>query len=421
ETDTPVLLFEDDGSLVYSPVNKTRDQCSAMERRIKEMKEKREDLSPTASQTSQIPPHSSPGDCPLSTSLTNSEVALLQGEQMEVCLNSSVDDLCGTDKSRRQKKEIAEHTCDTQTHIHVSMCALVNSPSCSYDQKSLISKQPSRRSLIKKQILQHTLHDELYLEKKDQEKFPKKNQKDENPMTTSDANKNSLFQIKDLGHTTPSQKTAKLNTVPTFTDSLSNSPVSSEDLNTCSFDRSFPVDRSDCLMKHKKRKKLQTLLSLKLATSELGASGSKKQFLQGVNTYSKNLCTEEASYEDFFYSSSLNENEVQVQVPKESQNPPDVSCKESLRSMGSIDMSSCKPHTTSEKSRKKSIPANDVSVEKMFKPAEHTGSVPLSCMSDGEKAEIAEAQDSDFVNRLPQHAHEKSYRTNMNYCTRATG
>lgn len=47
ETDIPVLLFEDDGSLVYSPVSKIRNQCSEMERRINEMKEKRENLSPT--------------------------------------------------------------------------------------------------------------------------------------------------------------------------------------------------------------------------------------------------------------------------------------------------------------------------------------------------------------------------------------
>lgn len=54
ETDIPVLLFEDDGSLVYSPVSKIRDQCSEMERRINEMKEKRENLSPTGKQLSFI-------------------------------------------------------------------------------------------------------------------------------------------------------------------------------------------------------------------------------------------------------------------------------------------------------------------------------------------------------------------------------
>lgn len=47
ETDVPVLLFEDNGSLIYSPVNKIKDRCSARERRMKEMKEKRIDLSPT--------------------------------------------------------------------------------------------------------------------------------------------------------------------------------------------------------------------------------------------------------------------------------------------------------------------------------------------------------------------------------------
>lgn len=47
ETDVPVLLFEDNGSLIYSPVNKIKDQCNATEKRIKDMKEKRENPSPT--------------------------------------------------------------------------------------------------------------------------------------------------------------------------------------------------------------------------------------------------------------------------------------------------------------------------------------------------------------------------------------
>ncbi|OXB73531.1 UNVERIFIED_CONTAM: hypothetical protein H355_013858 [Colinus virginianus] len=115
ETDIPVLLFEDDGSLVYSPVSKIRDQCSEMERRINEMKEQRENLSPT-------------------------------GEKKEDCLNSSYDDFFGTDTSKRQKKEV-ENTCSTQTRSHVSMNASMNSPSRGCDQKSLIRSQPSRRSL----------------------------------------------------------------------------------------------------------------------------------------------------------------------------------------------------------------------------------------------------------------------------------
>ncbi|NXL87953.1 MCPH1 protein, partial [Alectura lathami] len=144
ETDIPVLLFEDDGSLGYSPVRKIREDCSAMERRIIEMKEKRENLSPTASQ---IPPSTSPEDCPLSTCLTNSEDALLQGEKKEDCLNSSYDNLLGTEKSKRQKK--VEHASDAQSHIHV---ASVNSPSCHYDQKSLIPKQCDENEVSKRDV-----------------------------------------------------------------------------------------------------------------------------------------------------------------------------------------------------------------------------------------------------------------------------
>ncbi|KAM6324594.1 microcephalin isoform 2-T2 [Aegotheles albertisi] len=413
ETDVPVLLFEDNGSLVYSPVNMIKDQCSAMERRIKEMKEKRENLSPTASQMSQVLPHSSPGDCSLSTCvLTNSEDAS-SPEQMKDCLNSSYDYLWGTDKLNRQKTEVVKHACDIWTDTPVSKSASGNLPSHSYEQNSLTPKH-LRRSLRRKQILHYTLDDKSSLEKKDLKKFLKENQKDENSTTTSVASESSLIQIKSLGHSTPSKKIIKLNTVPALTDNLSNSPMNSEDLNTCSLDKSLPLDRNDCILEHK-RKKLQALPSLKLATSEMGASGSK-ECLQAVTTYSESFCAEEASYEDFFSSSSRNETEVQVQVPKESENSPEVCRKDYFTSVDPLDVIFSKPHTTTEKIRKKSIPANDVSVKKNFKPTEHLGSV-----SDGEKADTTEAVDSDDVNRLPQHAHEKSYRTSVNYCTHTTG
>uniref|UniRef100_A0A8C8AYI0 Microcephalin 1 n=1 Tax=Otus sunia TaxID=257818 RepID=A0A8C8AYI0_9STRI len=142
ETDVPVLLFEDNGSLVYSPVSK-KDQCSVMERRIREIKEKRENLSPAASQMS-LPPSSSPRDSLLSTCvLTNSEDALLPGEQMEDCLNSS-NYFCGSDKLKIQKTDVEKHTCDTWTDMYVSRSASVNSPSHSCEQKTLTPEQHSR-------------------------------------------------------------------------------------------------------------------------------------------------------------------------------------------------------------------------------------------------------------------------------------
>ncbi|XP_062482238.1 microcephalin isoform X2 [Pezoporus occidentalis] len=393
EIDVPVLLFEDNGSLVYSPVNKVKDQYSTMERRIKEMKEKRENISPT-------------------------------GEQMEDCLNSSFDCLWGADKLKRQKTEVVKPACDSWTDNPIAMIVSVNSPSQSYEQTCLTPKQRSKSSLRKKQLFQHTLDDKLPLEKKDTEKFLNKNQ-DENSKTTSVANESSLLKIKGLGHLSPSKKMAKLSNVAAMIDSLSNAPMSSISLSKCSLDRRFPVYRNNCILKDKKRKKLEILPSLKLATSELGASGSK-DFWQAGSTGSKSFGSEEASYEedsyeDFFSSFNLNKNEVQIQVPKESQNPPEISCKDSFASMDSLGLSFCKPRSTSKESGKRSISANDLSVKENLKPAENSGSVPLNYMSPGEKDDTAEALDSDDVNRLPQHAYEKSYTTNMNCSTYTNG
>ncbi|XP_064268210.1 microcephalin isoform X6 [Passer domesticus] len=400
DTDVPVLLFEDNGSLRYSPVNKIKDQCNEMERRIKDMKEKRENLSPTRSQMTQTHPSSSPGDCPLPTCiLTNSEDELLPEEQMEDCLNSSCGDLWKTETLKRQRTE------DTWTDIHVSMSTSGNSPSHDNEEKRLTPKRHAG-SLTEKQIIQPTLDDRLSLGKKHL-KFPKKNQKNKSK-TTSTANESPL--LEGFGHITPSKKIVQLNTVPALVDSFSNLPVNSEDFNETSLNKSFPVDRNDSVLEDKKRKKLQTLPSLKLATSELGASGSMG-FLQAITTYSKSYCTEESSYEDFFSSSNSNENEVQIQVPKESHNPPEVCCNDSLTSMDLHDVSFCEPHNTTKMSRKMSISINYFPVKQKIKLAKHPESIPLS-VSGGEKDYTGEALDIDDVNRLlPQHAHEKPYNS----------
>ncbi|NWS12597.1 MCPH1 protein, partial [Pachyramphus minor] len=147
ETDVPVLLFEDNGSLIYSPVNKMKGQCNAIERRMKDVKKKRENLSPTGSQMTQILPSSSPGNCSLSTCvLPSSEDALLPGEKIEDCLNSSYDYLWGTEKLKRQKTEVVEHSCDIWTDTLVSTSASVNSPSQGNERKSLTPKRHTKSS-----------------------------------------------------------------------------------------------------------------------------------------------------------------------------------------------------------------------------------------------------------------------------------
>ncbi|XP_056344324.1 microcephalin isoform X2 [Oenanthe melanoleuca] len=398
-------------------IEKTPENNVKLQRRLNQMA-KELALQKTAviagSQMIQTLPSRSAGDCPLSTCiLPNSEDALLPEEQMEACLNSSCDYLQSPETLKRQRGEVAERACDTWTDICVSMSASVNSPSHDNEQKSLTPKR-GPRSLTKKQIVQHILGDRLSFGKKHL-KFPKKNQK-KKKNTASIANESSL--LKDFGDCTPSKKIVQLNTIPALIDSLSNSPVNSEDLNACSLDKSFPVDRNDCVLKDKKRKKQQTLQSLKLSISELGASGSMG-FLQAVTTHNKSYCTEEASYEDFFSSSNSNENEVQIQVPNESQNPPEVCCKDSSTSMDLHDVSFCELYNTTKKSRKMSISVNNFPVKQKNEPAEHLESIPLN-VSGGEEDDTGEALDGDDVNRLPQHAQEKSY-SSVNDCAHTTG
>ncbi|XP_038253478.1 microcephalin isoform X15 [Dermochelys coriacea] len=136
ETDIPILLFEDDGSLAYSPTNKIKDQCSAMEKRIKDMKEKRENLSPTASQMSQISTLNStqPGYGE-SLGVTSSASALLPGIENETSVCEATDGSCEVFNENKNKpcgesKKTGRIKKPTRTLVMTSMssekqCAII--------------------------------------------------------------------------------------------------------------------------------------------------------------------------------------------------------------------------------------------------------------------------------------------------------
>uniref|UniRef100_A0A4X2KMJ4 Microcephalin n=1 Tax=Vombatus ursinus TaxID=29139 RepID=A0A4X2KMJ4_VOMUR len=99
DNDIPVLLFEADGSLIYSPTAKIKDQCNAMEKRLQEMKYKRENLSPTFSQMLALNSDpSSSGTC-LNTSLNTSQ----SDESISDVLNTSFDDIWRNCERRKRK------------------------------------------------------------------------------------------------------------------------------------------------------------------------------------------------------------------------------------------------------------------------------------------------------------------------------
>ncbi|XP_077781467.1 microcephalin [Podarcis muralis] len=143
ETEAPVLLFKDDGSLVYSPASKIKYQCRAMEKRIKEMKEKRENLSPTASQMSQGSDSSSNPAMHESILVSTSSACALSSGESSDHLNSSFTNLLGNSKSKNLKKESSKCVPEVEGAREV----LGSSPVYAGDSKHTTLKESSGKHL----------------------------------------------------------------------------------------------------------------------------------------------------------------------------------------------------------------------------------------------------------------------------------
>ncbi|XP_045853150.1 microcephalin isoform X3 [Meles meles] len=103
DNDVPVLLFESNGSLMYSPTIKMcSGQHSAMQRRLQEMKEKRENLSPTSSQMLEKS-FDNQANSPGEASWNISHDTFCSDESFAGDLHLSFDDLCGNARCGSQE------------------------------------------------------------------------------------------------------------------------------------------------------------------------------------------------------------------------------------------------------------------------------------------------------------------------------
>ncbi|CAM2112113.1 unnamed protein product [Caretta caretta] len=419
ETDIPVLLFEDDGSLAYSPTNKIKDQCSAMEKRIKDMKEKRENLSPTASQMSTL--NSTQPGYGESLGVTSSASALLPEEHISDSLNLSFDDIWGNCKYKNQKPASAE------SDIYVS------TPSSS-DQGNLTPKSSNRKHLSKKLILQRPLEDKLFAKRRKSKVSPDLNQCGEDTLTSASVStKSSFLQEKDLSHITLSQKIVQLEAAAVTTGNQSDSLVSNEDsINMHLGDINIPVDTRDCSLRYKIRgKPKREKYNMKLTTLALCKRGSENEFLLAMTTRNKSSDIEEASYEDFFSPSNLKKSEMHVrhfplQVQQNSPSAPEVSCKRDFLShkQDKLFEGSDKQCIALSNKRKRTVETSGVSTEsdcKLTECSESTVNVSLNCMSGGVNTETAEALGSSPLNQLHQNVQKITCRTSVNSCPQATG
>ncbi|XP_062054829.1 microcephalin isoform X3 [Lepus europaeus] len=100
DNDMPVLLFESNGMLTYSPTVKVYSHHNSMEKRLQEMKEKRENLSLTSSQMiEQSGDNTSHSVCDTSLNITRGTL----------CTDESFD-LCGNSECRNQETKLREPT-----------------------------------------------------------------------------------------------------------------------------------------------------------------------------------------------------------------------------------------------------------------------------------------------------------------------
>ncbi|XP_040822711.1 microcephalin isoform X2 [Ochotona curzoniae] len=127
----PVLLFESTGVLTYSSTVQTYSHHSVMEKRLQEMKEKRENLSPTSSQRfeqSDDKPCHSVCDMPLNIS----QSTLLTGESFAGDLHSSFDEICGNQKTILgvPANEVRSDQCIDSSEVETKSIQLLASSAC---------------------------------------------------------------------------------------------------------------------------------------------------------------------------------------------------------------------------------------------------------------------------------------------------
>ncbi|XP_006773996.1 PREDICTED: microcephalin [Myotis davidii] len=127
DNDVPVLLFESNGALMYSPTATAyRGRHRAMEQRLQEMKEKRANLSPTSSQMMEKS-FDNPAHASCEASLNISHDTLCSEDSWAGGLQSSFDDPCGASGHGDPERKLGGPADDTGSPLCASSPALERS------------------------------------------------------------------------------------------------------------------------------------------------------------------------------------------------------------------------------------------------------------------------------------------------------
>ncbi|XP_015270065.1 PREDICTED: microcephalin [Gekko japonicus] len=306
DMDIPVLLFEDDGSLLYSPARKIKYECSAMERRIKDMKEKRENLSLTASQMSQVSGSSSVQATQEPVLASTSSTWVLAEEESDDPLNSSFTNLWGNPECKILKKESSKSSFEVSGTPDASTAALGSSPFFTDDCNHITPKQPSGKHLRKSLIHPKNLDRDL-LSKSAGSEIP-------SPQKHNGRNDH-LPQAKRLDCRGSSEKLIHLETAESSNNHSHSEMGTEHDTDFPSTNLTFSSLKSDCVFGTRQQQRPKRRSSFKPNTLALCRRESQDDFLKAVLTPIESSIDQDSSYEDYFSSFNLNKSKASLPLP----------------------------------------------------------------------------------------------------------
>ncbi|XP_075125644.1 microcephalin [Leptodactylus fuscus] len=349
--DVPLLSFDDDGTLLYSPKAVVADRCNAMEKRIQEMKNKRENLSPTASQVSQTFEFSS-----LKPSLGNSPSVIMGSppENNTSPLNTSYEDLF---ESVLKGSEVVSIASNNKIHVDkedpVDSAALKSdlSPQNTAQGKSSpvrvkrrseiqVSRRKSNRVRPTGSINVNDSAALLTLNETLDVDFTSMENKAVSKVSfdaVDGKTKNFSIQISHKDLKSNKVKAAHSTTVDDHgSDAFSDTPI--EKVSVSGLDYSSMANELIALCKEKEQSKKKGNQSLK---SEVSGPHVKNKAVKVAKSCLSSCNTDPDTFEDFFTSSALNNHESKLSrisltmEPRRSPSPPPLNdFRKRTRSMG---------------------------------------------------------------------------------------
>uniref|UniRef100_A0ACB8GDJ0 Uncharacterized protein n=1 Tax=Sphaerodactylus townsendi TaxID=933632 RepID=A0ACB8GDJ0_9SAUR len=412
EVDIPVLLFEDDGSLFYSPTSKIQYESSSMEKRIMDMKERRENLSPTASQMSQVSGSSSVQATQEPVIVSASSTWVLSEEESGGSLNSSFTNLWGNSEHKGLWKDSSKSSLEV-LNTPVSSAALGGSPFLTDDWNHASPKQPRDKHLQKRRIRPKTLERD-FLNKRAESEMP-------TPEKHDDRNDH-LPHKKKLDCRRSSEKVIQVEIAESSNDHSHSETDAEYFTDFASTNLTFSPLKSNCVFGSKQTPKRRS--RIKLNTSALCRRDSENDFLKAVLTPNKSTKDQGSSYEDYFSESNLNRGKVSLPLSSlqklQSSSERVYKCSPSQSEQGAMLQKS----STNEKSvsrKRKKVAENNENVagssyiQSVFPNSKE--SATLNCMLEGEKVNTAESPEY-FLNLDVQ---QKMHITVANRCHLTTG